>query len=310
MKLFAPKYYKDFVCIADKCKNSCCIGWEIDIDDDTMKKYRSLTHSYAKTIKDSIDVDGTPHFKLLPGDRCPHLNCDGLCKIILSLGEDYLCDICREHPRFYNRTSKGVEVGIGISCEEACRIVLSSDGYGEITEIGDIDLTEEGTVYDCLEYRDRIYSVLSEESLSLSDKLSAVCKEFNVTPTVLTDNEWRDVISSLEYLSDSHRDMFLLYSSDIPISDEYSKPLLRAFAYFVYRHCTGVSGYDDFCASLGMCIFLIKLLVSLINGKEFCAIESICDLARIISEEIEYSEDNTDAIKFEFAVRMGEKIEC
>ena len=64
MKLFAPKYYKDFVCIADKCKNSCCIGWEIDIDDDTMKKYRNLTHSYAKTIKDSIDVDGTPHFKI------------------------------------------------------------------------------------------------------------------------------------------------------------------------------------------------------------------------------------------------------
>ena len=71
-----------------------------------------------------------------------------------------------------------------------------------------------------------------------------------------------------------------------------------------------MSGYDDFCASLGMCIFLFKLLVSLINGKEFCAIESICDLARIISEEIEYSEENTDAIKFEFAVRMGEKIEC
>ena len=25
MKLFAPKYYKNFVCIADRCRHSCCI---------------------------------------------------------------------------------------------------------------------------------------------------------------------------------------------------------------------------------------------------------------------------------------------
>ena len=40
MKLFAPKYYGSFKCIADKCEHSCCIGWEIDIDDTTLKKYR------------------------------------------------------------------------------------------------------------------------------------------------------------------------------------------------------------------------------------------------------------------------------
>jgi lysine-N-methylase len=36
MKLRAPKYYLDFACIADRCKHSCCIGWEIDVDADTM----------------------------------------------------------------------------------------------------------------------------------------------------------------------------------------------------------------------------------------------------------------------------------
>ena len=34
MKTYAPKYYQQFHCIADKCKHSCCIGWEIDIDKD------------------------------------------------------------------------------------------------------------------------------------------------------------------------------------------------------------------------------------------------------------------------------------
>ena len=28
-----PDYYKEFQCIADQCEHSCCIGWEIDVDD-------------------------------------------------------------------------------------------------------------------------------------------------------------------------------------------------------------------------------------------------------------------------------------
>ena len=35
MKIFAPDYYRDFKCSAGNCKHSCCIGWEIDIDEDT-----------------------------------------------------------------------------------------------------------------------------------------------------------------------------------------------------------------------------------------------------------------------------------
>ena len=32
-----PNYYDKFKCIANRCKHSCCIGWEIDIDEDTME---------------------------------------------------------------------------------------------------------------------------------------------------------------------------------------------------------------------------------------------------------------------------------
>ena len=37
MKEYIPDYYKDFQCIADKCKDSCCIGWEIMIDSKSYK---------------------------------------------------------------------------------------------------------------------------------------------------------------------------------------------------------------------------------------------------------------------------------
>ena len=137
MKLYAPKYYTDFKCIADRCTHSCCIGWEIDIDPVTAQKYSTLKQAYADTVRASIEHGDTPHFKLEAHDRCPHLNSKNLCNIILSLGEDCLCDICREHPRFYNDSSLGREVGLGIACEEACRIVLSSDDYSLIP-VGEI----------------------------------------------------------------------------------------------------------------------------------------------------------------------------
>ena len=36
-----PRYYSDFKCIADKCRHSCCVGWEIDVDERTLVRYRA-----------------------------------------------------------------------------------------------------------------------------------------------------------------------------------------------------------------------------------------------------------------------------
>ena len=56
MKLSVPLYYKSFKCIADRCRHSCCIGWEIDVDSATMEKYRTLNEGYGKDIIDSIEA--------------------------------------------------------------------------------------------------------------------------------------------------------------------------------------------------------------------------------------------------------------
>ena len=55
MKLYAPAYYKEFSCIADRCRHSCCIGWEIDVDADTLAFYEDLEGDYADKIRASID---------------------------------------------------------------------------------------------------------------------------------------------------------------------------------------------------------------------------------------------------------------
>ena len=180
MKLYAPKYYKDFVCIADRCRHSCCIGWEIDVDRETAEKYKKMTEGYGLEIKKSLSHKGTPHFKLKKDDRCPHLDDKGLCKIILNIGEDCLCTICREHPRFYNDTARGKEVGLGMSCEEACRIILSSDSYAEFCEIGETDepFDSDRWDFDAVSERETVFAILSDNSLSHGEKLQKISEKY------------------------------------------------------------------------------------------------------------------------------------
>ncbi len=284
MKLLAPKYYKDFKCIADRCRHSCCIGWEIDIDAAALEKYRGTE------IEKSISFAETPHFILGREERCPHLDGRGLCRIISSRGEDFLCDICREHPRFYHDTPRGREVGIGMSCEEACRIILSSDAYAEFTETGVVD-GETDLCFDAVALRSHIYCTLSR-NIRFDEKLKLICDEFNIQP--LEKEGARELIAGLEYLEEAHRELFLNYSPDA-FPREIENKLERAFAYFVFRHCSDAADKDDFRAAFGFAVFCTQLIASLSDG------ENINDIARIVSEEIEYSEENTEAVKLEFA---------
>ncbi|MBR5322133.1 MAG: flagellin lysine-N-methylase [Clostridia bacterium] len=302
MKLYAPEYYKNFKCIADKCKHSCCIGWEIDVDEHTLDKYNKLDSGYGQTIKNNIAHKDTPHFLLSENDRCPHLNSEGLCKIILEYGDSYLCDICREHPRFYNHTSSGKEVGIGMSCEEACRIILESDNFLNIIEVGNTpDEATEPSQFNSLAQRNIIYGILSDKTLDYKSKLQKVGETYDISLSDISDNEWKNIINSLEYLGKEHRELFLNFSSRATVPIGYEKYAERALAYFVYRHNSEAYNANEFRASLGFCLFCEKLLVSLITLQKNISTDVLFEYARIISEELEYSENNTEAIKFELS---------
>ncbi|MBR2387914.1 MAG: flagellin lysine-N-methylase [Clostridia bacterium] len=294
MKLYAPSYYKKFKCIADKCEHSCCIGWEIDIDEVTLKKYEKLKNGYAPAIKESISLKETPHFKLCEGDRCPHLDEAGLCKIISNVGEDYLCDICREHPRFYNFTSV-CEVGIGMSCTEAARIILSSPEYDSIEKIGKVDAIKTGASFDGRAERGKLYSILKEHSEPYDKRLDEIRKSYLIPSR--EDIYYLKIIDSLEYLDESHKTLFMNYSSNCRPEgkDEY---LERFLAYFIYRHTTESFDSEDFSARLSFCLFCERLFASLICRTNAESLEDLSTLARIISEEIEYSEDNTASLTY------------
>ena len=293
MKLYAPEYYKSFKCIADRCEHSCCVGWEIGVDSETLERYECLEGGYGDAVKGSISYDGDPHFQLCADDRCPHLDERGLCKIILNLGEGYLCDICREHPRFYNYTDVA-EVGLGMSCPEAARLILASPDYRSMEEVGEVSADGEA---ECggRSMRDGVYAILGDSTLCYADRLAKIYGDHGIS---LGDDEtWLKKLSELEYLDDRNKSLFMKYSSVCrPVGvDQY---LERFLAYLIYRHCTEAFDAEDFVLRLSFCLFCERLAASLIVSEGATSLCGIAKLTSIISEELEYSEENTEALTY------------
>ena len=49
-----PKYMKNFECIGKDCIDSCCVGWNIQIDKNTYKKYNLKHLFYAGLITEIL----------------------------------------------------------------------------------------------------------------------------------------------------------------------------------------------------------------------------------------------------------------
>ena len=127
-----PSYYPQFRCRAGVCKNTCCRGWEIDIDSETREFYRTVGGDLGQKLRQSIlDGEDGASLRLVEDERCPFLLDSGLCQLILELGEDKLCQICTDHPRFRSFFSDRTEVGIGLCCEAAAELVLSQTFGGK-----------------------------------------------------------------------------------------------------------------------------------------------------------------------------------
>lgn len=178
MLLRVPDFYDSFRCIADKCTDTCCIGWEIDIDETSAARYAKLKGDFGDILHQNIE-DG--HFKLQPGDRCPFLRQDGLCDMICHLGESSLCDICREHPRFIEVYGDIMEKGLGLCCEEAVRLLLTSKGTAtspiafverEIDDIPDEISDDAREARDAIfAERNHLFKILANHSRPLNERL-------------------------------------------------------------------------------------------------------------------------------------------
>lgn len=135
VKIIYPSYIDKFQCIGGKCEDNCCIGWDIDIDKETFKKYHKVkdetmkkmfqknVHNNKYCTNENLDYG---RIKLNKAKRCPFLDDENYCLIQGKFGEDYLSSVCTQFPRVLNKVDDHYEICLDSACPEAARIILSS----------------------------------------------------------------------------------------------------------------------------------------------------------------------------------------
>ena len=172
--------YDSFKCIADKCPKSCCVGWQIVIDESSINKYIQAQGNFSERLKSSIDYS-EECFKQ-HDTRCAMLNVSGLCDLQSTLGEDYLCNTCKMFPRHIEEFLDIREYSLSLSCPEVTRMIMEPDFVFTISESEDNieDNPDEFEdfdfmLYDKLEYaRDKMLAIAKETALPLQERMNLI----------------------------------------------------------------------------------------------------------------------------------------
>ena len=300
MKLIAPSYYPYFRCIAGNCRHSCCIGWEIDVDDESLEKYAALPGELGEEIRANIVTeDGCAHFSLAEHERCPFLNEQGLCRMIIGFGEDVLCQICRDHPRFVSEFLGRTEIGLGLTCEAAARLILAQDAPMQLITLEDDGSEEEADEFETylLALRAQLLGLLEDESWTFEERLGNILDLCGVDVPEKTAQEWADIYRSLERL-DSAWDAALdtLTQPPKPLGAEWDRPFINLAAYFLYRHLPAALDDGEIELHAAFAVLSVRILRLLFAVATRQDMETLAELARLYSSEIEYSTENTDAL--------------
>ncbi len=310
MKEYVLSYYSKFKCIAGACKHTCCAGWEMNIDKQSLENYLADRSSFSSVLKSGINVKKS-RFKADKSGRCAFLNDKGLCDIIINLGEECLCQVCRDHPRFRAFFSDRVETGLGFSCEEACKIILSFKDKIEpvlISDDGDetaLDFTEQNVV----DFRKKALDIIQDRSLLIDDRISSLLKECKAE---ILD---KDILKAIKrFLSFERVDKTFTkrlknlkkVSINLHTGEDYALYAEQFLANALYRHLYDAEDTMWVRARTIACViswWIVKNIIESETGENEPNFELIVDIIRDFSTEVEYSQDNLDKL-YDFAYKF------
>lgn len=178
MKIVTPSFYKDFECIAGACPDSCCQGWEVDADKDSLEYYKTLSGDIRQRIDSVLDKDefGNTIFRLTDRKRCPFLNDSNLCDMHIAIGGEHTPFTCRTFPRFINDFGSTREMGISFSCPVASDMMWNLEGEFDFEttinsdppSLNDIDAE---LYFYLIKSRTKAYQIVKNKELPLNKRM-------------------------------------------------------------------------------------------------------------------------------------------
>ena len=315
MNICYPHYYKDFVCIADRCPDSCCQEWEVDVDPQAAILYRSLSGQLGDKLRSVLQngEDGWASMAITADRRCPMWRADGLCEIQAELGHEALCKTCREFPRLTHEYGDFREYGLELSCPEAARLILGSRETGFLTEEvpGGEEAEYDPSLMGSLRHsRQLALEILTDGYYDLGEALSALLLfGYDAHQALDEPEELPQLRDPAEYLSTAARlcrpgsmdDIFGLYEELEILTPQWrellrSGPVSRSWlpehramaVYLVQRYwLQAVSDADLLCR--------VKFIITACLTARHLDAPAL-RAAQLWSKEIESSADNVEAL--------------
>lgn len=285
-----PTFYHTFQCKANQCHHTCCQKWTIDVDEETAKLYQTLPTPLGEDLRKFMTVDDEGYYFMFSDKQptCPLLREDGLCRVVLELGEDSLCDTCHMHPRFYKYIEDLELCGVGLSCEESVEKLLATEGdqLQFTIEDDDCEFTAEDrpvleNIFDLLALgiNPAICQFTLNHSIHYCQELVTIYKK-----TEPIDEEWTNQLAHLEAMLSSttaSTTMDLLKADTIDVS-----ALNKVYQYILYRQIDMLAEYS--LESLVRYAFDATVFIALLTHQ----FGNLPEQIRRWSEQIEYDEDN------------------
>lgn len=308
MKWIAPNYFEDFSCIAGACRHSCCAGWEIDVDPETLAAYQGVPGAFGERLRGSICTEGdAPHFRMTTDERCPFLQEDGLCELILQLGPDSLCQICADHPRFRNFFGDREEIGFGMCCEAAARLILSREEKVFLVltdeDADDEPLSDEER--DLLLIRQELIDAAQDRSRPVAERVQNMLSCAQLPDAGMEFPRWARFLLGLERLDEGWTAL-LTALRDAPSLPElrhgenWEAPFEQLLVYLLYRHLPAAMEDGDLAGRILYCALMWRLIRALCALQEresgALTLAGMAEICRMYSSEIEYSDENLAAI--------------
>lgn len=300
--LVYPDYYEQFSCLAGACRHSCCRGWQIDIDPDSVRRYEALEGLWGEKLRASMDRSADPpHFILDEQERCPFWQKDGLCELILQLGEWSLCGICRDHPRFRNERDGRVEMGLGLCCEAAGMLILGRKAPVRFPKApaGDPVLALRDSALALAQNRSRSMRERTEDLLALAGmelpEKSMAQWARELLELERLEEAWTEHLCCLRDRGDE-ADMAGFDACMAGRQEEYEQQL----CYLLWRHVAPAPDEEEAALRIAFAVFAAQLLRRLgalwwAQTGRFDLADQV-ELARLFSAEIEYSDENLDRL--------------
>ena len=316
--------FSGFTCIAGRCPDTCCVGWEDDLDEATLERYRQLPGPLGRELRAAIcQEDGDSFFALKDG-ACPFLNHDRLCRLILAQGDGILSVTCREHPRFWEEYGSRRETCLSISCPEAARLLLERPLEPVVCETPEVvpedPELDPAFFQQLLVYRSALF-VLSRSTLPLSQKFSLALDAADNGIALPTDGTlpkdfWQGVpappltlplpaylraMEHMEFTRSQLPELLRRYRAcpppifwDIP---EYQEAGGRLLFYFFYRYVLRGVWSGLVAEKVRFSVFSTAAILALSEYMDAPAPgRRILDAAVLYSREVEHSPENLDLL--------------